>query len=158
LNTHWLKVFAQPPNKSINACRTPFLIAFTRNPLQVHLVSVKCLTHKTDAVAICTYCGHGVCADCAKPTATGRTVCSDQCAASLTRADRAMELILQKSLQNTRASAFYSFLCAGLSAGGAIGAWYYLPVPFLVWFCGGCSVVFITSGIWYTRISRKQIS
>jgi len=85
-------------------------------------------------------------------------VCSDKCDAALTRADQAMELILQKSLQNARASAFYSFLCGGLSAGGAIGAQFYLPVPFLVWFCGGCCVVFIASGIWYTCISRKQKS
>jgi hypothetical protein len=82
-------------------------------------------------------------------------VCSDVCDAALTRADQAMEQVLQKSLQNTRASAFYSYLCGGLSAAGAIAAHFYLPVPFLVWFTAGCSVVFIASGIWYSRISRR---
>jgi hypothetical protein len=83
-------------------------------------------------------------------------VCSDACAAALTRDDRAMQMILQKSLQNAKASAFYSYLCGGLSAAAAVGAWFYLPVPFLIWFCAGCSVVFIVSGIWYGRIARKQ--
>ncbi len=77
---------------------------------------------------------------------------------SLTRADRAMDLILQKSLQSARASAFYSYLCGGLSAAGAVGAWSYLPLPFLVWFTAGCSLVFLASGIWYGRIARQQDS
>ena len=50
-----------------------------------------------------------------------------------------MELILHKSLQSARASALYSYLCGGLSAAGAIGAWFYLPSPFLIWFCAGCT-------------------
>ena len=83
-------------------------------------------------------------------------VCSDTCAAALNRTDQAMELILQKSVQSARASAFYAYLCGGLSAAGAVGAWFYLPVPFLVWFTAGCSVVFITSGIWYGRIAQKS--
>ncbi len=83
-------------------------------------------------------------------------VCSEKCDAALTRNDRALELILQKSLQSARASAFYSYLCGGLSAAGAVGAYFYLPVPFLVWFTAGCSVVFIASGIWYGRIARKN--
>ena len=119
---------------------------------------VKCSTHHAEAIAVCCYCGRAVCADCAKPSDTQRTVCSEKCAASLSRADKAMELILQKRLQNARASAFYSFLCGGLSAGGAVGAWLYLHVPFLIWFCAGCSVVFFSSGIWYVCISRKQKS
>src|SRR5450432_1984101 len=117
---------------------------------------MKCLTHNSEAVAICAYCGRALCADCAKPNATQRMVCSDNCAAALTRDDKAMQLILQKSLQSARASAFYSFLCGGLSAAAAIGAKFYLPSPFLIWFTAGCSVVFIASGIWYGRIAKKQ--
>jgi hypothetical protein len=83
-------------------------------------------------------------------------VCSTGCDAALTKNDRALQLILTKSLQSARASAFYSFLCGGLSAAGAVGAYFYLPVPFLVWFTAGCSVVFIASGIWFGRIARKQ--
>ena len=117
---------------------------------------MKCATHQTEAVAVCAWCGRALCANCAKPSATQRMVCSEHCAAALARADQAMELILQNSLQSARASAFYSYLCGGLSAAGAVGAYFYLPSPFLIWFCAGCSIVFITSGIWYGRIARKQ--
>src|SRR5476651_231009 len=117
---------------------------------------MKCLTHNSEATGICAYCGRAVCPDCASPNATQRIVCSDNCAAALTRMDKALELILQKSFQSARASAFYSYLCGGLSAAGAVGAYYYLPVPFLVWFTAGCSIVFIASGIWYGSIAKKQ--
>jgi predicted nucleic acid-binding Zn ribbon protein len=117
---------------------------------------MKCYPHQAEAVAVCAYCGRALCADCAKPTATQRMVCSDNCAAALARNDQALELILQKSFQSARASAFYSYLCGGLSAAGAVGAYFYLPVPFLVWFTVGCSGVFIASGIWYGRIARKN--
>lgn len=117
---------------------------------------MKCTAHQAEAVAICACCGRALCVDCAKPSATQRMVCSDNCAAALTRNDQALELILQKSFQSARASAFYSYLCGGLSAAGAVGAWFCLPVPFLVWFTAGCSVVFIASGIWYGRIARKR--
>ncbi len=119
---------------------------------------MKCAAHQAEAIAVCVHCGRGLCADCAKPSATQRLVCSDSCAAALNRADSALELILQKSLQSAQASAFYSYLCGGLSAAGAIGAAVYLPVPFLVWFTAGCSFVFIASGIWYGRIAKKQKS
>jgi predicted nucleic acid-binding Zn ribbon protein len=117
---------------------------------------MKCTAHNSEAVAICAYCGRALCADCAKPSTTQRMVCSENCAAALVRDDRAMQLILQKSLQNARASALYCYLCAALSAGAAVGAWFYLPLPFLVWFTAGCSVVFAASGIWYGRIAKKQ--
>jgi hypothetical protein len=117
---------------------------------------MKCLPHQAEAIAVCAYCGRAMCADCAQTNATQRLACSENCAAALTRNDRALELILQKSLQTARASAFYSYLCGGLSAAGAVGAYFYLPVPFLVWFTAGCSVVFIASGLWYSWISRKQ--
>jgi hypothetical protein len=116
---------------------------------------MKCLTHNSEAVGICAYCGRAVCADCSKPSAS-RLVCSDACAASLVHDDKAMQSILQKSVQSARASAFYSFLCGGLSAGGAVGAKYCLPSPFLIWFCAGCATVFIASGIWFAIIAKKQ--
>ena len=117
---------------------------------------MKCTTHQAEAVGICAYCGRALCADCTKPSGTVRLVCSENCAMALTRNDSAMQLILQKSEQSARASAFYSYLCGGLSAAGAVGAWFYLPVPFLVWFTAGCSVVFLASGFWYGKIARKQ--
>jgi predicted nucleic acid-binding Zn ribbon protein len=117
---------------------------------------MKCTAHHSEAVAICAYCGRAVCADCVKPSPTNRAVCSENCSAALERGDKAMEMILQKSFQTARASAFYSYLCGGLSAAGAVAAHFYLPVTFLVWFTAGCSVVFIASGIWYGRIAKQQ--
>jgi len=117
---------------------------------------MKCAAHHSEAVAVCAYCGRALCADCAKSSTTQRMICSDACAAALANNEKAMQLILQKSLQSAQASAFYCFLCAGLSAAGAIGAEIYLPEPFLVWFTAGCSLVFIASGTWYGRIARKQ--
>jgi hypothetical protein len=117
---------------------------------------MKCLLHQAEAIAICVYCGRVLCADCAKSSTTQRLVCSDKCANVLTKNDEALQLILQKSFQSARASAFYSYLCGGLSAAGAAGAYFYLPVPFLIWFTAGCSLVFVASGIWYGRIARKQ--
>ena len=108
---------------------------------------MKCLTHNSEAVGICAYCGRALCADCAKPGATERMTCSNNCAAALARNDKALQLILQKSLQSARASSFYSFLCGGLSLAGAVGAYFYLPVPFLIWFTAGCGAVFIASGL-----------
>lgn len=117
---------------------------------------MKCPVHQSEATGICAYCGRGLCADCVKPSAAPRMVCSDVCAAALARDDKAMQLILQKSVQSARASAFYSYLCGGLSAAGALSAWFYLPVPFLIWFTAGCSLVFIATGVWYGSIARKQ--
>jgi len=119
---------------------------------------MKCSAHQAEAVGVCVYCGRALCAECATPSATQRLVCSDNCAVALARGDKALQLILQKSLQSARASAFYSYLCGGLSAAGAVGAWFYLPVPFLIWFTAGCSLVFVVSGIWYGRIARKSDS
>jgi len=134
-----------------------FLFAFSLSVAQFQR-TMKCTAHQAEAVAVCAYCGRALCADCAKCSAARRMVCSDQCDAALTRTGRALELILQKSLQSAQASAFYAYLCGGLSAAGAVGAYFYLPVPFLVWFTAGCSVVFIASGIWYGRIAKKQNS
>lgn len=117
---------------------------------------MKCAAHNSEAVGICAHCGRALCAECARPGARERMACSEHCAAALARNDRALQLILQKSLQSARASAFYSYLCGGLSLAAAVGAKFYLPSPFLIWFCGGCSVVFIASGIWYGLIARKQ--
>lgn len=117
---------------------------------------MKCSTHQIEAVGICAYCGRALCAECVKPAVGRRLVCSGECAAALERNDQAMQLILQKSMQSARASALYSFLCGALSAAGAVGAKMYLPSPFLIWFCAGCSLVFIASGLWYAGIARKQ--
>ena len=117
---------------------------------------MKCAKHQTEAVGFCAYCGRAVCTECIHPGDAPRMICSENCAAALARADQAMAVILQKSLQSMRASAVYSFLCGALSAAGAVGAYFYLPVPFLIWFCAGCSLVFMASGFWYGWAAKKK--
>jgi hypothetical protein len=112
---------------------------------------MKCFKHSAEAVAVCAYCGRA----CLPAPGAQRMVCSDDCAASLTRGEQGLELILHKSLQGARASAFYCYLCGALSAGAAVAAWYMLPSPFLILFTSGCAVALIASGIWYSIISRK---
>jgi hypothetical protein len=67
-----------------------------------------------------------------------------------------MESILQKSVQGLKASAFYCFLCGGLSAAAAIVAWFMLPSTFLILFTAACAVVLFASGFWYTKVAREQ--
>jgi hypothetical protein len=117
---------------------------------------MKCTTHNAEAVAVCVWCGKALCPDCAKPSTSLRMVCSDACAAALDRQAKAMDMVLQRSAQSTRANAVYFFLCAALTAGGGIAAQSYLPSPFLIWFCFGAAAVFTASGFWYLRISRKN--
>ncbi|HXC36674.1 MAG TPA: hypothetical protein VNV43_12415 [Candidatus Acidoferrales bacterium] len=117
---------------------------------------MKCAAHQTEAVGVCAWCGRAVCTACGSSSTSRRLVCSDDCATALAQEARAMDLILRKSRQTASASAIYSFLCGALSAGGAVGAWRYLPEPFLIWFCAGCSAVFIVSGVWFAVIARKS--
>ena len=57
----------------------------------------------------------------------------------MTYADQALQMILQRSVQSARASAFYCYLTAGLSAAAAIVAWFMLPSLFLILFTSGCA-------------------
>lgn len=117
---------------------------------------MKCTTHNTESVAVCVWCGKALCSVCAKPTASQRMVCSDNCSAALDRQAKAMDMVLKRSAQSTRANAFYYFLCGVLMVAGGIAAKSYLPSPFLIWFCFGAAAVFIASGLWYLHIARKS--
>jgi hypothetical protein len=117
---------------------------------------MKCATHQAEAVAVCAYCGRALCPDCAKPSASGRMICSENCATSLARNDQALHFLLQKQVQGARMNAIYYLLCGVLSAGGAVGAYYYLSVPFLIWFCTGSGFVFLATGLWQWLATRKK--
>jgi len=65
-------------------------------------------------------------------------------------------MMLQRSAQSARASAFYCYISGGLSAGAAVAAWFMLPSPFLIYFTAACAVVLILSGIWYQRGAKKS--
>jgi ABC-type Fe3+-siderophore transport system permease subunit len=118
---------------------------------------MKCFKHKTEAVAVCAYCGRAMCEQCVPSSSAPRMICSTECGAALAQQDRAMQSLLQKSVQTLKASAFYCYLCGGLSAAAAIVAWFLLPSTFLILFTGACAVVLFASGIWYTLVSRKQV-
>jgi disulfide bond formation protein DsbB len=42
-------------------------------------------------------------------------------------------------------------LCGALSAGGTVAAWFWLPVPLLMWLLGGSAAALIISGAWFGR-------
>jgi hypothetical protein len=118
---------------------------------------MKCFKHDSiDAVAVCACCGRALCRDCVPAPTAARIVCSEGCAAALVGVEKALQLLLQKSAQSAKASAFYCYLCAGLSAGAAMAAWFMLPSPFLIYFTAACAVVLTLSGFWYQRAARKQ--
>ena len=117
---------------------------------------MKCFKHSTDAVAVCVYCGRATCKDCIISLTAPQVVCSHECAAALANDAKAVQLLLYKSTQSTKASAFYCYLTSALSGAAAITAWFMLPSPFLILFTGGCAAVLLASGVWYSLASRKQ--
>ncbi len=117
---------------------------------------MKCFKHvTTEAVAVCAYCGRGLCSECVDQSAP-RLVCSGRCGEALSRADQALETILQQTVRSARASSFYCYISGGLSAGAAVVAWFMLPSPFLILFTAACAVVLTLSGFWYGRAARQR--
>ena len=117
---------------------------------------MKCLSHKTEAIAICSYCGRAVCDECAHSVQAERITCSEHCATALKQNEIALQTMVQQGKQNAKASAFYCYLCGALSAMAAVTAWFMLPSPFLIFFTGGCAVVLTASGVWYGRIAGNS--
>ncbi len=117
---------------------------------------MKCLRHNTaDAVAVCMYCGRALCPVCIQTPAPSRLICSSVCGTALERTERTVQLLLDKSVQSAKASAFYCYLCGGLSAGAAVAAWFMLPSPFLICFTAGCALVLFAAGFWYGRGAQR---
>ena len=118
---------------------------------------MKCFKHNaTDAVAVCAHCGRAICLGCVSLPTAARIVCSEGCSTALVQNTRTVQLLLDKSTQSARASAFYCYLTAGLSAGAAVAAWFMLPSPFLIYFTGACAVALAISGFWHSRVARRQ--
>jgi hypothetical protein len=118
---------------------------------------MKCFKHgSSEVVAVCAYCGRALCSECIDHKEAARMVCSSNCAGALLRSEQALETVLQQSERSAQASAFYCYLCAGLSGSAAVVAWFMLPSPFLILFTAGCAIVLLVSGIWYGRAARKR--
>src|SRR5512143_250162 len=95
---------------------------------------MKCVTHDSEANAVCAYCGKALCSECSRDSSSRRAACSATCAAALRKADAAVELIIQKSVQGARATAFCCYLCGGLFVATGIFAAFSMPSPFLILF------------------------
>jgi len=118
---------------------------------------MKCFKHDAEAVGVCPYCGRALCAACLPAAAEpgSRLVCSEACALALARGEGALQLLLQKSRQSARANSVYCYLCGGLSAGGAAAAWFWLPIPLVIWLLAGSALALIISGFWFGRGAGK---
>ncbi|HEY3853031.1 MAG TPA: hypothetical protein VGO67_01405 [Verrucomicrobiae bacterium] len=119
---------------------------------------MKCSRHDLEAIGVCAYCGRALCKQCVPATGTARLTCAEECAAALTRHDRALEVLLEKSLQSAKANSVYYFLCGILCVGATIAAYFWLPVPFLMWFLGTTAVALLISAAWFGRVARKMKS
>lgn len=118
---------------------------------------MKCFKHNAqDAVAVCVNCGRAFCRDCIPTDAKGRVACSADCAAELAATSKMLQLLVDKSAQSARASAFYCYLTGGLSAAAAVAAWFMLPAPFLIYFTATCALALFAAGFWYGRVARQH--
>lgn len=118
---------------------------------------MKCFQHdSSDAVAVCANCGRALCRDCIPSPSMSRIACSADCSAELLATTKTLQLLLDKSAQSARASAFYCYLTSALSAGAAAAAWYMLPSPFLIYFTAACAAVLGVAGYWYQRAARRH--
>jgi hypothetical protein len=116
---------------------------------------MKCLRHDLEAVGVCAYCGRALCRQCANVSGAARLACEEGCVAALARTEHALEFLLEKSVQSARANSVYYYLCGLLCAGATVAAWFWLRVPFLMWFIGATGVALIISGVWFGRVARK---
>jgi len=118
---------------------------------------MKCFKHaSTDAVAVCSWCGRALCRDCIPPAPASRILCSTECLDAASRQENALQTLLYSTARSAKASAFYCYLCAALSAGAALVAWFMLPSPFLILFTSACAVVLFVSGLWYGRAAKRR--
>lgn len=117
---------------------------------------MKCPRHEVEAIGVCAWCGRALCPQCAGASAVSRLACAEGCAAALARQERALESLVEKSVQTARANSVNYYLCGVLSAGATVAAWFWLPSPLLMWFTGATAVALIFSGVWLGRVARKM--
>jgi hypothetical protein len=120
---------------------------------------MKCHLHNSnEAIGVCAHCGRALCRECVTSPAPLRLACSTACAEETKRLETAIELLVERSTQNARASAAYCYLSAVLSGGAAVAAWFWLPSPFLMTFAGGSALVLAAAGYWHGRAARRGFS
>jgi hypothetical protein len=99
-----------------------------------------------------------MCRECGAGIGSGPLICSTGCADALSHQRDAIQSLVKYCNETRQASATYYFLSAALSAGGAVAAWFFMPLPFLVWFAGGCAVVMGITGFRHLRFQGKNLS
>lgn len=121
---------------------------------------MKCSNHsQTDAVAICVFCGHGLCSSCATKSTTGRAICSPACSAGIAAAEAALESIRQKTIGANKLAVYFLLGAGILFVGFAIyeairamssGRW------ILSLFLGSTGVAFIVIGAAWSQMVRQK--
>ncbi len=99
-----------------------------------------------------------MCPSCSRVQIGQRAACSDACAAALSRADRAAELVIRKSAQVAKASALACYLCGVLFVVFGVGSLIAFPGRwFLPLFCGSLGIALVICGVWYGRAAKQQV-
>ena len=107
------------------------------------------------AVAVCSNCGRGLCAECITGQEGVVIVCGEHCRTQSTETRHALTMVAKKTLRTSLVTAWLcwlmggGFLLLGLMA-MASAQW------FLVIMCGGMGTVFIVAGFWYWRVSQRD--
>lgn len=118
---------------------------------------MKCTVHDEEADGICAYCGRALCLRCARTSAQGRNACSDACAAALAKADRAVELIIQKTLQGAKAGALCCYISGVLFVlTGLATAIFMSRATFLIVFPAVLGIGLIVSGVAFSRVAKQH--
>lgn len=112
-----------------------------------------CRKHSTtQAAAVCSACGAGMCSNCTRETHAGKLVCSAQCQETADKATQAINEILKKSRFGIAFTAtMFIIIGSGMLLVGLIG---FVMVPRLLMgniYSSGAGVVFIILGIYASR-------
>jgi hypothetical protein len=118
---------------------------------------MKCATHHDDATAVCAYCGRALCPACERVASSARTACSTTCAEALAKSDQAIDLMLSKSIQMLKTTAYGCYLLGALFIVFAFWGHHVYPAmrlgPPLMAVMGAGIVLW---GFWYQRVGSKK--
>jgi hypothetical protein len=118
---------------------------------------MKCTAHNEEANGICAYCGRALCSHCSRSPAQLRNACSDACATALGRADRAVELIIQKTVQGAKAGALSCYISGVLFVLTGIAAAIFMSRDtFLIVFPAALGIGLIISGVAFSKVARQH--
>ena len=118
-------------------------------------VIMKCLTHKdSEAVAVCVHCGRALCDSCVTRSASGRIVCSQECAAGSKEIEDLIASTRYRSVRGARVVGYFAV---------SVGVIFCIAAAFLyfvdVWppaaFVGGTGIAIGLVGVGMLRIKNR---